>query len=81
MRLVSSENPTHYVRRFLTALLGIPIATEEMEEEEVQGTLTLWFHENKDEDGNPSDKVYAVSNCHVLRKRVRAQRRRSQGPR
>jgi hypothetical protein len=33
-----------------------------------QGTLTLWFHENKDKDGNPSDKVYGVSNCHVLRK-------------
>ncbi|KIY53267.1 hypothetical protein FISHEDRAFT_63434 [Fistulina hepatica ATCC 64428] len=29
---------------------------------------TLWFHENKDKDGNPSDKVYGVSNCHVLRK-------------
>ncbi|KAH9988443.1 hypothetical protein BJV74DRAFT_878221 [Russula compacta] len=34
----------------------------------VRGTLTLWLHENKDKDGNPSDKVYGVSNCHVLRK-------------
>jgi len=64
MRRVNSNNATHYVRRFLTALLGIPLATEGMEE----GTLTLWFHENKDKDGNPSDKVYGVSNCHVLRK-------------
>ncbi|KAJ7511799.1 hypothetical protein B0H11DRAFT_2371103 [Mycena galericulata] len=37
-------------------------------EEDAQDTLTLWFHENKDKDGNPSNKVYGVSNCHVLRK-------------
>jgi len=68
MRHVDSSNATHYVRHFLTALLGVPLATEEMEEEDSQGTLTLWFHENKDKDGNPSNKVYGVSNCHVLRK-------------
>ncbi|XP_006462151.1 hypothetical protein AGABI2DRAFT_186201 [Agaricus bisporus var. bisporus H97] len=67
MRHVVRSNGTNYVRRFLTALLGVPIAAEEVEED-VQGTLTLWFHENKDKDGNPSDKVYGVSNCHVLRK-------------
>ena len=61
---VGSNNATHYVRRFLTPLLGVPLATEWTKE----GTLTLWFHENKDRDGNPSDKVYGVSNCHVLRK-------------
>lgn len=60
---VSSIDATHHVRRFLTTLLGNPLAVEDME-----GTLTLWFHENKDENGNPSDKVYGVSNCHVLRK-------------
>ena len=68
MRHVDSSNSTHYVRRFLTALLGVPLATEELEEEDSQGTLTLWFHENRDKDGNPSNKVYGVSNCHVLRK-------------
>jgi hypothetical protein len=39
-----------------------------MEAEDAQGTLTLWFHENQGKDGNPSYKVYGVSNCHVLRK-------------
>ncbi|KAH8977132.1 hypothetical protein EDB92DRAFT_2002107 [Lactarius akahatsu] len=68
MRHVDDDNATHYVRRFLTALLGIPLATKGMEQEDAQGTLTLWFHENKDKDGNPSNKVYGVSNCHVLRK-------------
>jgi hypothetical protein len=37
-------------------------------EEDSQGTLTLWFHENNDKDGNHSNKVYGVSNCHALRK-------------
>jgi hypothetical protein len=68
MRHVGSTNPTHHVRRFLTALLGIPLATQGMEAEDAQGTLTLWFHENQGKDGNPSYKVYGVSNCHVLRK-------------
>ncbi|KAF8337086.1 uncharacterized protein EI90DRAFT_3014028 [Cantharellus anzutake] len=63
---VDSSNATHYVRRFLTALLGVPLSTKEMEDS--QGTLTLWFHENKDKDGNPSNKVYGISNCHVLHK-------------
>jgi hypothetical protein len=68
MRHVGSSNASHHVRRFLTALLGVPLATEEMQEEDAQGTLTLWFHENRDKDGNPSNKVYGVSNCHILRK-------------
>ncbi|KAF8208723.1 hypothetical protein K438DRAFT_1712445 [Mycena galopus ATCC 62051] len=65
---VDTDDATHYVRRFLTAHLGIPLATEGMEDEDAEGTLTLWFHENKDKDGNPSDKIYGVSNCHILRK-------------
>jgi len=68
LRHTDSSNATHHVRRFLTPLLGIPLATEEMEEEDHQGTLTLWFHKNKNENGNVSDKVYGVSNCHILRK-------------
>ncbi|KAI0038490.1 hypothetical protein FA95DRAFT_1216494 [Auriscalpium vulgare] len=68
MAHADSADFTHHVRRFLTALLGIPLATQGMEKDDAQGTLTLWFHENKDMNGNPSDKVYGVSNCHVLRK-------------
>ena len=65
---VGSTDPTHHARRFLTTLLNVPLATSEMEEEDAQGTLTLWFHENRDENGNPSNNVYGVSCCHVLRK-------------
>ncbi|KAI0029074.1 hypothetical protein K488DRAFT_89093 [Vararia minispora EC-137] len=68
MRHVGSDDATHHVCRFLTALLDIPRASGEMEEEDAQGTLTLWFHENKDKNGNPSKNVFGVSNCRVLRK-------------
>ena len=68
MRHVGNANATHHVRRFLTPLHGVPLATKGMEREDAQGTLTLWFHENRDKDGNPSDRVFGVSNCHVLRK-------------
>ncbi|KAI0787707.1 hypothetical protein C8Q74DRAFT_1253335 [Fomes fomentarius] len=67
MRHVGSGNATHYVRRFLTALLGVPLATDKAGKLDAEGTLTLWFHGNKDNDGNPSTNVYGVSNCHVLR--------------
>ena len=68
MSHVGSTNHTHHVRRFLTALLGIPLATRGMEKDDSQGTLTLWFHENKDKNGDPSNSVYGASSCHVLRK-------------
>ena len=63
-----STDPTHYSRRFLTALLAVPLTTEGLEEDDAQDTLTLWFLENKDDDGNASDRVFGLSNCHVLRK-------------
>ncbi|KAI6006806.1 hypothetical protein EDD15DRAFT_2383824 [Pisolithus albus] len=63
-----STDATHYTRRFLTTLIAVPLTTEDMEDHDSQGTLTLWFHENKDDGGNPSNKAYGVSNCHVLRR-------------
>ena len=42
------HNATHYVRRFLTARFGIPLATSGMEEEDAH---TLWFHD-KDSQGH-----------------------------
>ncbi|KAH9976275.1 hypothetical protein BGW80DRAFT_1292367 [Lactifluus volemus] len=38
------------------------------EDDDAQGSVALFFHENKDRRGDPSAKVFAVSNCHVLRK-------------
>ncbi|KAH7882795.1 hypothetical protein F5I97DRAFT_1931394 [Phlebopus sp. FC_14] len=67
LKHADSTDPTHYLRRFLTVLLAVPLTTEGMKPKDAQGTLTFWFAENKDKDGNASDQVYGVSNCHVLR--------------
>lgn len=64
--IVHRFDPTAHVRRHLTAPLGIPIAPAEMEEEDWQGTLGFFFRENINNDGEPSDKVLAVTNHHVL---------------
>jgi hypothetical protein len=66
MKNVGSMDPTHYVRRFLTPLLSVPLSTSGMEHLDSQGTLTLWFHNPEDKD-KAGGKVYGVSNCHVLR--------------
>ena len=68
MRVVGNSNPTAYFRCIFTAALNMPLAPKEREEEDVQGSLTLYFHEGKDKHRNPSNKVLGVSNCHVLRK-------------
>lgn len=68
LRPVGSDHPTAYVRRHLTTALGIPVATAEREVENAQGTVGFFFHENRDKQGNPSNKVFAVSCHHVLRK-------------
>jgi hypothetical protein len=64
--VVSKCNATAHVRRHLTTALSIPIAAAEMAEKDSQGTGGFYFHENLSKDGNPSDKVLAVTNHHVL---------------
>ncbi|KLO15344.1 hypothetical protein SCHPADRAFT_938823 [Schizopora paradoxa] len=63
LRVTNDSNPSYYVRRALTAALGMPIAAKERE-----GSVSFFFHENRDKDGAPSNKVFGVSNKHVLRK-------------
>ncbi|KAF9218701.1 hypothetical protein BS17DRAFT_719790, partial [Gyrodon lividus] len=67
MRVADETNPTHYVRRPFTAMLGMPIATKEREEADAQGSVSFFFHEKRDKNGEPSARVLAVSNKHVLR--------------
>ena len=64
--VVSKRNATAHVRRHLTAALGMPIAPAEMEEDDGQGSVGFFFHENVDKHGNLSDKVLAITNHHVL---------------
>ena len=68
LRVTHDINPTNYVRRFLTAALGMPITTAEREAADAQGSVVMFFHENKDKHSTPSAKVFGVSNCHVLRR-------------
>ncbi|KAG8941346.1 hypothetical protein FRC04_004592 [Tulasnella sp. 424] len=68
MRVVGNSDATAHVRRIFTPALNMPLATREKEDDDAQGSLTLYFHEGKDKHGNASDKVLGVSNCHVLRK-------------
>lgn len=68
LRVTNDTNPSYYVRRALTAALGMPIAAKEMEADDAQGSVSFFFHENRDKDGAPSNKVFGVSNKHVLRK-------------
>ena len=64
--VVGKRNATAHVRRHLTTALSIPIAAARMAEKDGQGTGGFYFHENIDKDGNPSHKVLAVTNHHVL---------------
>ena len=61
----------HGIRRALTAVLGIPLAAEELEDKDVQGSLGVFFHEGKDRHGKKkSTRVMAVTNKHVVSKNV-----------
>jgi hypothetical protein len=70
LRVTLDTDPTYYLRRFLTAVLGMPITTKEREADDAQGSVGFFFHENKTKHGEPSARVFGVSNCHVLRKKT-----------
>jgi hypothetical protein len=57
---------TYHVRRFLTATIGMPISAGKTDTD-AEGSTAFFFHENKTKDGEPSDKVFGVASCHVLR--------------
>ncbi|KAF8333922.1 uncharacterized protein EI90DRAFT_3015015 [Cantharellus anzutake] len=62
MRVVRDTDPTHWIRRALTAVLGVPLAAEELADKDVQGSLGVYFHEGKDRHGNKSTRVMALTN-------------------
>ncbi|CAE6509005.1 unnamed protein product [Rhizoctonia solani] len=66
MCVADELDPTRYVRHPLTVSLGMPIATRKRENTDTQGTVSFFFHETKYKDGEPSARVLAVSNKHVL---------------
>ena len=44
LRVAGKTNPTHYLRRFLSAMLGMPISTAEREDADAQGSVAMFFH-------------------------------------
>ena len=65
MRVVRDTDPTHYIRRALTTVLGVPLAAETLANSDAQGSLGLYFHEGKDRRGNKSKRVMCFTNKHV----------------
>ncbi|KAI0062660.1 hypothetical protein BV25DRAFT_1870174 [Artomyces pyxidatus] len=67
LRIADETKSTHYIRRAFTATLGVLITKKEREGVDVQGTVLFFnFHEGRDKNGDPSVRVFAVSNKHVL---------------
>ena len=66
MDVVGVTNPTFDIRHPFTTTLGMPIATEEMEDDDAQGTVSFFFHEKVKKSGEASNRVLGVSNKHVL---------------
>ena len=58
LRIADASNLTHHVHHFPTAAPGMPIATADRE---AQGSVTLFFHENKDKHGAPSAVLATVT--------------------
>ncbi|KAF8331935.1 uncharacterized protein EI90DRAFT_2919026 [Cantharellus anzutake] len=65
MEVVDETDPTAYIRRAVTAILGVPLAPQTMQAKDGQGSLGIFFHEGKDKQGNKSDRVLAFTNKHV----------------
>ncbi|TRM56273.1 hypothetical protein BD626DRAFT_466674 [Schizophyllum amplum] len=65
MRVARDTDPTHWIRRALTAHLSVPIVAEAFTKFETPGTLGLFFREGKDRSGNESTRVMALTNKHL----------------
>jgi len=70
MPVARDTNPTHWIRRALTAVLGVPLAAQGMVDTDSQGSLGLFFHRGKDRHGKKSKEVMAITNKHVVSKKT-----------
>ena len=68
--LARDTDPTHWIRRALTAVLGVPLAAQDMADTDLQGSLGLFFHRGKDWHGKKSKEVMAITNKHVVSKKT-----------
>jgi hypothetical protein len=66
MEVVDDTDPTAYISRAVTAVLGVPLAPQTQQAKDGQGSLGVFFHEGKDKHGKKSDRVLAFTNKHVV---------------
>jgi len=59
---------THWIRRALTAVLGVPLAAQEMADDDSQGSLGIYFHRGTDRHGRKSREVMAITNKRIPRR-------------
>ncbi|KAJ2914835.1 hypothetical protein MD484_g5580, partial [Candolleomyces efflorescens] len=72
MSVARDTNPTHWIRRAFTAVLGVPLAAEGLAAyDDLQGSLSLYFHRGTDKYGKKSREVMAITNKHVVSKRIK----------
>lgn len=70
MPVARDTNPTHWIRRALTTVLGVPLAAQDKPNIEAQGSLGLYFRRGKDRHGQKSEDVMAITNKHVVSRRT-----------
>ncbi|GJJ13251.1 hypothetical protein Clacol_007502 [Clathrus columnatus] len=70
MPVARDTDPTHWIRRALTAVLGAPLAAQDMADIDSWGSLGLFFHRGKDRHGKKSKEVMAITNKHVVSKKT-----------
>ncbi|KAG8898477.1 hypothetical protein FRB99_007397 [Tulasnella sp. 403] len=51
MCVVDQTDPTMYIHQALMAILGVPLVAEELEADDMQGSLGVYFHEGKNRKG------------------------------
>ncbi|KAJ3722772.1 hypothetical protein DFJ43DRAFT_1092245 [Lentinula guzmanii] len=66
MQVVDDTDPTAWIRRAMTAVLGVPLAAQGLSEKDAQGSLGIFFHEGKNKTGEESKSVFAITNKHVV---------------
>ena len=71
MPVARYTNPTHWIRRALTVVLGIPLAAQEMAEDDSQGSLGIYFHRGTDKHGKKSREVMGITNKHVVSRTIK----------
>ena len=62
MPVARYSNQTHWIRRALTAVLGVLLAAQNMVKDDLQGSLGIYFHCGTEKHGKESRAIMAITN-------------------